>query len=354
MYKLILTLATLYLSISCFSQSFSKILLDQIEINYSVDGFVLSEQDKNKIHTTLQKHQVENISIEIESRADSTGSIIYNEKLSNRRTKEIKDHLVTIGVTDGKITDVSFGELNPILEGDREYILYKNRSAFIRIYQVKEETSLSEKPNFMKVHPPQRKVKRGEIIRTQIVFYDSESIPMRHVKTEIAKLVKLLKANEDKCFEIQGHITAMDSTPIEDNGLSIARTMTVFDEFVRGGIDPNRLLRRGYSNKYMLYKNPRSSVESRKNRRVELKSMSCDELKLLKSDSTNHERWGIYFEPDFRFNKDFFSRDIKSFDEKQQSLILDQLRYLKEQGENPSQYSYHELIIGAKKRRESN
>ncbi len=353
MYRLILTLATFYVSKPCFSQSLSRTLLDQIEINYSVDGFVLTEQDKSKIHTTFQKHQVENISIEIESRADSTGSIVYNEKLSNRRTKEIKAHLVTIGVPDGQITDVSFGELNPILEGDKEYILYKNRSAFIRIYQAKEEAPLSEKPNFKKVQPPQRKIKRGEIIRTGIVFHDSQSIPMPHVRAEIAKLVKLLKANEDKCFEIQGHITAFNSTPREDGGLSIARTMTVFDEFVRGGIDPNRLLKRGYSNKYMIYKNPRG-LENRKNRRVELKNMPCDELKLLKSDSTNHERWGIYFEPDFRFNKYFFSRDIKSFDEKQQSLILDQLRYLKEQGEDPSQFSYHELILDAIKRKESN
>jgi peptidoglycan-associated lipoprotein len=67
--------------------------------------------------------------IQIEGHCDERGTVEYNLALGARRAKTVKDHLVTLGVTLDRISDISYGEEIPICKEQAEGCWEKNRRA---------------------------------------------------------------------------------------------------------------------------------------------------------------------------------------------------------------------------------
>jgi peptidoglycan-associated lipoprotein len=65
----------------------------------------------------------------IEAHCDERGSKAYNQKLSEKRAKAVKDYLVKNGVQDVKIKTVGYGESKPVALGHDEESWAKNRRA---------------------------------------------------------------------------------------------------------------------------------------------------------------------------------------------------------------------------------
>ncbi len=67
--------------------------------------------------------------VAIDGGADQRGSIVYNQRLSERRVKAVRDYLVARGVAAGRIVDLAYGEGLLACRGTGEACWQKNRRA---------------------------------------------------------------------------------------------------------------------------------------------------------------------------------------------------------------------------------
>ena len=68
----------------------------------------------------------------IEGNCDERGSREYNLALGQRRDEEVKKIMTLLGVTDGRIETVSYGEEKPVAPGHDENAWAQNRRADIK------------------------------------------------------------------------------------------------------------------------------------------------------------------------------------------------------------------------------
>lgn len=66
--------------------------------------------------------------VQIDGHADSTGPEAYNQKLSERRAKAVKNYLVSeVGIAADRLTTVGYGEMKPAYPNDTKAHRAKNR-----------------------------------------------------------------------------------------------------------------------------------------------------------------------------------------------------------------------------------
>lgn len=72
----------------------------------------------------------------IEGHCDERGTDEYNLALGERRAKAAKDYLVSLGIADGRINTISYGESKPFAEGHDDGAWQQNRRAhFVAVKQ---------------------------------------------------------------------------------------------------------------------------------------------------------------------------------------------------------------------------
>jgi outer membrane protein OmpA-like peptidoglycan-associated protein len=99
-------------------------------------------------------------------------------------------------------------------------------------------------------------------------------------------LCRLMKKNKNMIIRIEGHVNApnnltnsawserQNSRIYFHQHLSEARAQTVYHYLISKDIAKERMSTIGFSNKYMLYPNPKNEEEAEKNRRVEINVIS--------------------------------------------------------------------------------
>jgi peptidoglycan-associated lipoprotein len=70
--------------------------------------------------------------VRIEGNCDERGSREYNLALGQRRAEAVKKIMTVLGVPDGRIETISFGEEKPVAMGHDEAAWAKNRRADIK------------------------------------------------------------------------------------------------------------------------------------------------------------------------------------------------------------------------------
>jgi len=70
-----------------------------------------------------------NVKIQIEGHCDERGTNEYNLALGERRANSAKNYLMTLGVSPGRISTISYGEEKPLDPGHSEDAWGKNRRA---------------------------------------------------------------------------------------------------------------------------------------------------------------------------------------------------------------------------------
>ena len=70
-----------------------------------------------------------NTTVQIEGHCDTRGSLEYNLALGERRAQAVKAYLVEMGIPEGRLTTISFGEEKPLAEGQSERDHSQNRRA---------------------------------------------------------------------------------------------------------------------------------------------------------------------------------------------------------------------------------
>ena len=88
---------------------------DKSTLLFSASSSKISDDSKMKLdelNAILSNYS--NISIVIEGHASSDGSEAYNQKLSERRAKSVKDALIALGVNGSRLATEAYGETRPI------------------------------------------------------------------------------------------------------------------------------------------------------------------------------------------------------------------------------------------------
>ena len=98
------------------------------DIHFDLDKYDIKEKDReilNSLGEWMAKNK--NVKIQVEGHCDERGTNDYNLALGDRRANNTKQYLVTLGVSAGRISTVSYGEEKPLCEESNEDCWFKNR-----------------------------------------------------------------------------------------------------------------------------------------------------------------------------------------------------------------------------------
>lgn len=115
-------------------------------ILFDLNSSTLRPEAKENIKNlsgVLNKYQDTNILIEGDT--DNSGTVQYNQELSERRAKSVADYLKVDGVASSRLTTVGLGETNPIATNGTEEGRQMNRRVEIAIFADKKMKKAAEK-----------------------------------------------------------------------------------------------------------------------------------------------------------------------------------------------------------------
>ncbi len=100
------------------------------DIHFAFDRYELTDESKTSLQTLgTFLNQNPDTTMTIEGHADERGTTEYNLALGEKRAQAVKDYLVSLGVSPGRLTSVSYGEERPLDPGHNELAWSLNRRA---------------------------------------------------------------------------------------------------------------------------------------------------------------------------------------------------------------------------------
>jgi peptidoglycan-associated lipoprotein len=97
-------------------------------VHFDYDKYAILDQDKATLQrqaTWLAKYP--NIRVTIEGHCDERGTREYNLALGARRANAVKEYLVSLGVSAGRVDTISYGKERPICTESNESCWAQNR-----------------------------------------------------------------------------------------------------------------------------------------------------------------------------------------------------------------------------------
>lgn len=187
-----------------------------------------------------------------------------------------------------------------------------------------------------------------KFIMKELLYQGGKSILLEKSKPVLRQLTKFMIVNKDLCVEIAGHVNVPNKRNVkrdsDDFQLSIARSLVVFEELKNKGTHPKRMLVRGYGNWHMVYPKAVRGIQEQANRRVEIVIADCDSILHKENDKLLFRERYSFLAIDRKFNTETLPQDMELFKEDQKKLIFQQVRWLKNNKQDPSQYTYGELL----------
>ncbi|MCB2067402.1 MAG: peptidoglycan-associated lipoprotein Pal [Erythrobacter sp.] len=99
-------------------------------IFFDTDRFNIDSEDMVALRRQAEYLlQYSNARATVEGHADERGTREYNLALGERRANAAKNYLVSLGVPEGRLTTVSYGEERPAVVGSNESAWARNRRA---------------------------------------------------------------------------------------------------------------------------------------------------------------------------------------------------------------------------------
>ncbi|MFW5756646.1 MAG: OmpA family protein, partial [Tangfeifania sp.] len=95
-----------------------------------------AEENITELAATLKDYEDTNILIE--GHTDNIGSENYNQELSEERAASVGDELKTLGVNSSRITEVGYGEQQPVADNSTEAGRKQNRRVEVAIFANEE------------------------------------------------------------------------------------------------------------------------------------------------------------------------------------------------------------------------
>ncbi len=100
------------------------------DIHFDFDRYNLRPGDASILreNAALLKKYL-NVKVQIEGHCDERGTVEYNLALGERRANSAKDYLVSLGISQARISTISYGKEKPLDPGHNEDAWAKNRRA---------------------------------------------------------------------------------------------------------------------------------------------------------------------------------------------------------------------------------
>jgi len=96
-------------------------------VYFDFDEYAINDNNMEIITTNSNSLLNSNENIKLEGNCDEWGSDEYNYALGLKRTKSVKDTLISLGVDESKISMVSYGESKPVCDEKTKSCWGKNR-----------------------------------------------------------------------------------------------------------------------------------------------------------------------------------------------------------------------------------
>jgi len=137
-----------------------------------------------------------------------------------------------------------------------------------------------------------RRMDFGTMIQTNLEFVRGKSILLEASQSELDAIFDLMTVNDELCIEIRGHVYARKSISLDSSsvkfGLSIARSLELYNYLNNRGIAEERMVANGYGNSQLLHPNAQIKKEMSANRRVEIKKLKCDYISKLNNPTLDN------------------------------------------------------------------
>ena len=342
-------------------------------------NFKLSEKRSRGLYDYLRQKDIGSEYIKVSSFGEE--KILYDEQKESAKSSNRRVHLyaykpvrympfsgivksadsdlrlksdITLFLDDSRktVSTDSLGRFDLLIPIDvRAELYYKAKGYF----PYRKIIKLNEKSKPKGVVVKMAEMKRDAVLESTLRFHGGQSVLLDESEKELDILKEVIMENDELCFEIRGHINMETSEYLPKSsftyGLSIARSIEIYNFLVSHGIAEERMLARGYGNTELKYHYARSYEHQSANRRVEFKVTSCDSTALLENDTVEDlEQYKPRDIKDKYFNELTFQDDIKPMKTRVQRQILYQVKYMKEKGVDPTEYNYLTLLRMYQKR----
>jgi peptidoglycan-associated lipoprotein len=100
------------------------------DVTFDYDSYDLLEDARATLRDNaswLQENQ--GARVEVEGHCDERGTVEYNLALGAKRARTVKDYLVALGIAEGRMTTISYGEELPLCYEQMESCWQRNRRA---------------------------------------------------------------------------------------------------------------------------------------------------------------------------------------------------------------------------------
>jgi len=265
--KKVLLFATLFFSISSFSQQNHDVKLD---LFFDVNSSVLTKHYFILLDSAINSKNM--IVTAIKGFADSTGNASYNMDLSQKRARAVFQYFTSHHYSDS-ISFEYFGEQNAA----------GSEMSYNRRVEVWFKLNIIEQ-----LKAPEENIKSDTLAVIEkyeignIYFIPDKAIVDPSSFFAVDDAAKYLKKFSGCKFEIIGHVNYVVPLSLANNPkalestqkLSDERAKEIYDQLAERGIPIQNMTHRGVGNSQMVFKNPRNDEEKRKNMRVEI-LISC-------------------------------------------------------------------------------
>jgi peptidoglycan-associated lipoprotein len=101
-----------------------------VTVSFPYDQANLSSEARQQIkgNADWMKSRPE-VRVQIEGHCDMRGSIEYNLSLGERRARAVRSYMVSLGISESRLSVISYGKEKPLAKGDSESDHSRNRRA---------------------------------------------------------------------------------------------------------------------------------------------------------------------------------------------------------------------------------
>jgi len=215
-------------------------------------------------------------SITIYGYTDFLGSVEYNQQLSEKRSSNVRNYLISKGINIEKITQSKGEGIHPGSEeqsrqdfSDRGIQAHRMvKVAYTVAYSSDDSKSSDESVKLS----DENVVAGNKIVLENIIFYVNSDKFIPQSYPTLRELLETMQKFPTLKIEIQGHIccSPVDTDEYTGKPLSISRAEAVYNYLVRNGIDSNRMTYSGFGSTRRRFPLERNTYEEDMNRRVEI------------------------------------------------------------------------------------
>lgn len=104
------------------------------DILFAYNSFTLTDEAQRRLERKAEwMAQHPDVKVQLEGHCDERGTVAYNLALGERRANVVRQYLTALGVSDARMTTISYGEEFPLDPGHSEEAWARNRRAHFAI-----------------------------------------------------------------------------------------------------------------------------------------------------------------------------------------------------------------------------